>query len=435
MRMATARIWAAIAVFSLVAVPATAQQEPELKLTLEQAIERAMRVSPTMVQAAGTVRTAESGERTAWGAFLPNLSLSSGASLASSERWNQETGTWVNAGSNDNYSAGLNISYDVFTGFRRGAELRRTRAQTSLAEAGHLETEYAVTLQVKTAFFAVLRAEEQMRVAQAGVKRAEEGLAAAQRRTQVGSATRSDELRSNLELTQAKQTLLQAQNARRTAAYELGRLVGESRPVGADDELPATTESLALSDPELVALVLNNSPAVKTAEASVSSAEASLGSNKAQYLPTLRASWGYNWANEDPTLDGGRQSWSGRLSLSYPLFNNFSREDAVTRSSVQVMTAKATAEDARRTARAELERMLGALRLAEAQIALSREAVTVAEEDLRVQEERYRLGVTTILERITSQQNLVQAELDLVSARFDYQIARAELEALAGREL
>jgi len=435
MKMATAPGRAAFAVLLLVAVPVTAQQEPEMKLTLEQAIERAMRVSPTMVQADGAVRTARSGERTAWGAFLPNLSLGSGASLASAERWNQETGTWVNAGSNDSYSANFNVSYDVFTGFRRGAELNRTRAQTTLAEAGYLENEYAVALQVKTAFFAVLRADEQVRVAQASVTRAEEGLAAAQRRTQVGTATRSDELRANLELTQAQQVLLQAQNARRTAAYELGRLVGESRPVGADDELPLTTEPLALSDDELVALVLNNSPAVKTAEASLASAEASLNSSKAQYLPTLRASWGYNWANENPSLAGGRTSWSGRLSLSYPLFNNFSREDQVTRASVQAMTAKATAEDARRTARAQLERLLGALRLAEAQIALSRQAVAVAEEDLRVQEERYRLGVTTILDRITSQQNLIQAEMDLVSARFDYQIARAELEALVGREL
>jgi len=435
MTKSTARRWAAFAVLSLVAVPVAAQQEPELKLTLEQAIERAMRVHPTMVQAEGAVRTARSGERTAWGAFLPNLSVGSGASLASAQRFNQETNTWVNAGSNDSYSANFNVSYDVFTGFRRGAELRRTRAQTSVAEAGYLENEYGVTLQVKSAFFAVLRADEQVRVAQAGVTRAEEGLVAAQRRTQVGSATRSDELRASLELTQAQQTLLQAQNARRSATYELGRLVGESRPVGANDQLPLTTEPLALSDEELVSLVLNNSPTVKTAEASLVAAEASLGSSKSQYLPSLRASWGYNWANEDASITGGRTSWSGRLSLSYPLFNNFSREDQVTRASVQVLTARATADDARRTARAELERLLGALRLAEAQIALSRQAVAVAEEDLRVQEERYRLGVTTILERITSQQNLIQAEMNLVAARFDYQIARAELEALAGREL
>lgn len=434
MKITTARSWAAFAVLSLVAVPVAAQQEPELKLTLDQAVTRALRVSPSMAQAEGSVRSAESGERSAWGAFLPNLSLSSGASLSSTERFNPQTNTTV-SGSNDSYSAGLSASYDLFTAGRRGAELRRTRAQTNFAEAGMLESRYAVTLQVKTAYFNVLRSDEQIRVAQAGVTRAEEGLGAAERRTQVGNATRSDQLRASLELTQAQQTLLQAQNSRRNAAYELGRLVGESRPVGADEQLPLAPEPLALSDAELVALVVNGSPNVKTAEASLASAEASLRSSRTQYFPTLRTSWGYDWFNQDAALSGGRTSWSGRLSLSYPLFNNFSREDAIARAAVQVNNAEYVADDARRTVRASLERLIGALRLAEAQITLSGQAVAVAEEDLRVQEERYRLGVTTILDRITSQQNLIQAELNLVSARFDYQIARAELEALVGREL
>ena len=56
-------------------------------------------------------------------------------------------------------------------------------------------------------------------------------------------------------------------------------------------------------------------------------------------------------------------------------------------------------------------------------------------EDIKVQQERYRLGATTILELLTSQESLVQAQINLVAARFDYQIARAELEALAGRRL
>jgi len=48
---------------------------------------------------------------------------------------------------------------------------------------------------------------------------------------------------------------------------------------------------------------------------------------------------------------------------------------------------------------------------------------------------RYRNGIAIILDLLTSQQSLIQAELDLVSARFNYQVTRASLEALLGREL
>jgi outer membrane protein TolC len=73
--------------------------------------------------------------------------------------------------------------------------------------------------------------------------------------------------------------------------------------------------------------------------------------------------------------------------------------------------------------------------VAEQDVALAADAVRLAIEDLRVISVRYRGGIATILDQLTSQQNLIQAELDLVSARFTYQVTRATLEALLGREL
>ena len=61
--------------------------------------------------------------------------------------------------------------------------------------------------------------------------------------------------------------------------------------------------------------------------------------------------------------------------------------------------------------------------------------VSAAAEDFRVQSERYRLGVATSLDLTSSQESLTSAEVALIQSRFDYVIARAELEALVGREL
>ena len=79
--------------------------------------------------------------------------------------------------------------------------------------------------------------------------------------------------------------------------------------------------------------------------------------------------------------------------------------------------------------------ILQRLHVAEQDITLTREAVRLAGEDLRVIQARYRAGIATILDVFTSQTALIQAELDLVSARFTYQVARASLEALLGRDL
>lgn len=79
-------------------------QEPVEVITLEQAVERAIRYSPAVAQASGAVENAEWTRRTAWGAFLPSLSVSSGASLRSSQRWNDATQTYVTAPSSDRKS-------------------------------------------------------------------------------------------------------------------------------------------------------------------------------------------------------------------------------------------------------------------------------------------------------------------------------------------
>jgi TolC family type I secretion outer membrane protein len=411
-----------------------AGQEAERAVTLEEAVAAALQSHPSLIQARGAVQTAEAGERTAWGAFLPSLSVSSGASLSSTERFNPQTNTTV-SGSNDSYSAGVSASLDIFTAGRRGAELRRARAATEAAEASLVNQRFAVILSVKQAFFDVLRADELIRVAEAGLNRAREGLEAARHRMNAGTATRSDVLRAELEIANARQALLQAQAQRRTASFALGRVIGADGPVGARLTEALEPRPLPVSDEELAAMVLRNAPSVRAAESAARSAEAGATAARTQYFPSLRFSSGYDWFNQDATLNGGRTSWGMRLSLSYPLFNGFAREASIERAEVEAAVARAQMEDARRAARAELERVLADLRLAEQQIALAEEAVRVAEEDLRVQQERYRLGASTFLEQITSQVNLLQAELDRVAARYAYQIARAQLEALVGREL
>jgi outer membrane protein TolC len=420
----------------MLAAPALtyAQTPAREELSLQDVVARALRQSPDMVQATSSVTTASSGERVAIGAFLPSLSLSSSAGLASTERFNPTTNTTV-TGSSDSYSAGLSAGVDLFTGGRRGAERKRAGATTDAAEATLVERTFAVTLSAKQAYFDVAKAGELAQVAQARLERAQEGLSAAQRRLQVGSATRSDVLRAQLEENNAKQALASAQSQERTAAFALARLVGSETPVYAQAFSAQVPRPLAVPEPELVSLVSEQAPAVTTAEANYDATRASASAARAQYLPTLRLSGGYDWFNQNAQFNGGNLSWTMRVGLSYPLFNGFTREDNIARAEATARNASATATDARLKARADFERVMNALKLAEEQIALSTQAVEVAEEDLRVQEERYRLGMSTILDRITSQVNLMDAENNEVAARYDYEIARAQLEALIGRQL
>lgn len=424
--------------FLVLVLPGTGwaqQHEPAwVRMTLEEAIERALKQNPQVVQAAGSIRNARASERSAFGAYLPSLSATANGTLSSSDRLNPDTGTIV-SGSNDSYSAGLSASWDVFTGGRRSAARQQAQAEFQSAEAQLTTQRFSVSLSVQSAFFEALRAEELMAVTRSRIELAQQGIAAAERRLAVGSATRSDVLRAQLELNTARGTLLQQESQRYAAALSLGRLTGLEQPVAPSTDTPIQPVPLTVSREELVNVLLAKAPSVRSAEAAVASAEAGVRSAKAQYLPSVGLSAGYNWFNEDIALTGGRTSWSVRLGLSYPLFDGFVRDESKVRARTQAEVAQSQLADAQHAVRTETERVLNQLQLAEERVVLSRQAVEVAQEDLRVQQERYRLGATTILELLTSQTALIEAQNNLVGLRFDYQQSRAELESIAGRKL
>lgn len=426
---------AGLAVLLLLAVGSDLDAQDEgLEMTLAEALELAQVHSPQLAQSQANLSNAGSSRRRAWGSFLPNVSVGSGASVQSLDRFDPNTQRIV-TGSNDSYNASLNASYQIFQGGRKFYELDRTESSILEAEARLLDQRFAVVLQTRTLFMNALRQFELVAVAEASVERAEESLAISRARMLAGTATRSDTLRTRLELANALQSLLQARNQLRVARFSLGRQVGASGPVV--PVLPDNLEPapLPLSEQELIALAESVSPAVRAAEAASSVAGSALGNARSSYLPSLSVSSGYTWANQDPTFNGGNTSWSFRLSGSYQLFDGFQREQNVSQASESRRVARLSEDDARRGVRQSVDAALRTLETQAQAIAIAQDAVVVAEEDLRLIRARYGVQEAGILDVITSQVALDQAEANLVTARYDYALAKAELESIVGRDL
>lgn len=428
---ATRRGVASLAVSgALLPAPALAQ----VTVTLEEAVERALERSPAMAQQEQALGNAHASRRQAWGAFLPNLSASSSGSLRSTSRFDAATDRIVE-GSADSYSAGLSASLTLFDGGRMFSELSGTGADVRAAEARRENQRHQVTLQTRNLFFAALRQGDLLEVAQQRVAQAEESLAMVRRSTQVGTATVSDSLRARLEMINARQAVLQAETAMRAARFALGRQIGASMPVEPVRPEGLEPSPLALSDEEILAIAEAVSPAVVAAEESTRAAAVNVSVARSAYLPSINFSSGYSWANQDLSLSSGTTSWSLSLRASYPIFNGFTREGSVDRAQFAQRLARLQEDDARLVAREQADAALQDVRTAEQAIDIAQEARAVAEEDLRVIRERYRVGVATILELVTSQIAVVQASVNVVTARYDYVLARAQLEAVLGREL
>jgi outer membrane protein len=408
-------------------------------VTLPDAIRLAERTQPSMVQAQAGVRTAAAQRRNAWGAFLPSLSAGSSASEFFSEgasRVDPITGQLTTGNStNRSVSTSLSASVDLFTGFRRGAELQAAKAGQVEADASLVDTRFQQALTTTNVFFDALSAAQLVSVREASVRRADEQLKVSVSKLHAGSATRSDSLRSLVTLGSARLNLIQSQTDLATSEANLAHQVGEVGRVSAADDSSFHRLLTAIDTVGLRLEAESRSPRIQSAVATASVARANVRASRSAYWPslTLGANTGWNASrNNDYAFLNQRQV---SLQMSWTLFNRFDRELTIAQREATYDIAQATADDDRRAVQAELTAGLAELDAARSKIDITITSVTAATEDLRVQQERYRLGVATIVDVLTSQEALNQAEVDVVNARFDYLRAKAQLEALIGRTL
>ena len=410
---------------------------------LDEAVRLAQQNAPAVVQARGALRSNAAQVRRNYALFLPSVNFSTGYGRSEGATYFQ--GELVPLrGDPWSFRNGVQANLELFDGGQRFADIRAAKANVDAAEAGEVNQRFNIALQVKQQYYAVLAARESEAAARQSLQQAEQQLAAASARLRAGSATKSDSLRTGIQVGNAQLAVLQAQTNINNANAALTRLVGTSFFVTAgapEDEPTAAPEPI---DEAALTRLAQDAPAVRQAEASLSAARAGVRSAKTAWLPSVSMSYSYN-ANQSGQGFNTGNLWllTGQnpnqknlsFSVSYPLFNQLQRETSIVTAEVSRNNAEAQVRDARLAAQQSLAQAVGTLRLAQERIRIQQQAVVSGEEDLRVQTERYQLGAATLLDVLTSQTTLNQARLSLIQARFDARIARAQIEALVGREL
>jgi outer membrane protein len=410
------------------------------KISLDEAISLAQKNSPQAIQAEGVERTSRAAKVSAIGAILPSASVSAGHVVpvgGGGARLNSN-GELVAVAQQPTNNTGMSLNMTLFDGGQKLYDLRTAKAEIAAAEANRVAVKYNVALSVKQQYYAVLAAIESYDAATLQMSLASAQFKSSVAKVRAGVATRSDSLRGVIQVGNAQLALITAQSDKEAADAALTRLIGSPVPVTAD---PASVQEnlAALPDSAELAKLALDGPAVQQAMANLDAAKEGTKASKATYLPSLSANYSRSGSGTDSKFGFGDDpyTYTGRLSfsLSYPIFNNFLREEQVVRAKVSQVNAEASLRDSRLGAVQLLTQNIGALRGASQRVAVQMASVAAAEEDVRVQQQRYNIGASTLLDLLTSQAALATAEQALIQARYDYRIARAQLEALIGRDL
>jgi len=399
------------------------------RVSLDEALRIALRRNPDLERSRANLNLAQYDRLTARGSFLPSMNLGYGYSNASTGRLDP-TGQTITRTS---YTLQVGGSLTLFDGFRRFRQLSSSRLQVRAERAGYRESRFDVIHRVKQAYYDAVANRELVVVETDRVERQRDQLQFVREQVKAGRATRTDRLRSEVELNNARLALLNARNDARASRYRLAQALGTEGRVAPSRDSTLAPDTLRYERPEVMRMALQSGPSLEAAEAQVDAARAEAEAAKSSYLPSLSLQGGYAWQNTE--FPPQNRSWSLSLQGSLPLFDGFEREAQVFRSEARVEMARARRTAEELALRTEVDAAYSQVEAARAGMELARANVDLARENLEVTRERYRLGLASILDLQSAQIDLQEAQVELIQRRFDHRMGVARLEALAGRAL
>jgi outer membrane protein len=335
----------------------------------------------------------------------------------------------------DRAAGGLTVS-QLITDFGRTHNLVRSAQSNAKAQLeNERATELDITLTVDQAFYQALTAQAVLKVAEETVNQRQATV------DQVGALTKA-KLRSDLDLSfanvqisQAKLLLLDAQNSAADAMASLNTVLGSERdeqytlvdettanPEPAPQDADALLQSTFAARPDLAALNLSYAAARQ-----FSTAERDL------WMPTVSALAAVG--GTPVRADQIQSSWYGAAgaNISIPIFNGFLYNARAQEAKLRANAAGEQVRNLRQEIARDLRIAVLNAQNAFQRIGVTQEMMNESNMALDLSQARYKIGLSGIVELTQAQLAQTQAEIAYTNARYAYQTALAVVRFQTGQ--
>lgn len=440
----------ALVLVMMLATTAFGQQKV---LTLDDARRIALERNLNVAQAENNVSSAQSGVLAAYGGYLPTLSASAGWTRNQSEspvslqtRFFQGSVITVPSGglaTSNSFSAGVDLNYTIFDGFRREGRMGQAKSTAVATEMTSTRTRQGIIFQTESGYLNVLRNEQLVKVNEENLKRDNRQLERIQESNRVGSSSLADVYRQQSQVAMDELALINAQNNYDKAKADLIALIGldageeyvivdSSVSTQISKEELDSTATTANNYKQLVDRALAARPDVAGAQEQVSAAKSGVTAAWGGYFPSVSASAGYGWYKDELPGLFQNKSMNWGLNFRWNIFDAFQTNQSIESATVQQRNAELTYQQTQRNTAVDVKKALLDLEAARKQYEVSQKGLISATQDQKIAEERYNLGAGTLLDLLTASANLVNAQANQVNASYNYITAKRNLDYVIG---
>ena len=405
-------------------------------LTLERAIEIAMRQQPNLRLSKAQLEAANGRVDLTRVARLPTIALA-GTVSASNDRaaTTLVNGVPTGGGGNDFFSASSGTSLSASASWRiydfgqTALAIRAAELSADAVAAGVVTASLDIRTAVETTYLEAVARRRLVQVAETTVKSEDGHLDQARRFVAAQAKDPIEVAQAQSRDANAKSALAQAQSNEAIALANLRSAIGWVEPnnspiVSASWPTPSEADPPPLG--ALVDTARKRRPEIVQLDKQLAASDANVEAAHAERRPTLQANAGVAWApgqsdwSPEPT-------WQASLSLNWQLFDGGRSAADVRIARANMQSAIAQRDQLLVTLTSQLDSARSQIVADRANVQASTEAVTAARAQLQLAEARYAQGLGSQIELADAQTAVTTAEGNLVSAEFQLATAWAQL--------
>lgn len=402
-------------------------QEAPAKLTLHDALTRALDVNEQVERSREEIGVAEANRRYIFSQVLPRLNLNGATTKNSREVTfgNGNDTTTVLPGTDWNYR--FVLSQPVYAGNRDRRAYEQARITIRNAREGVRGTEDAVLLRVASNYLAIVDADRSIDVEKHNIALAEKRKQQASAFYEAGESTKVDVLRAETAIKAAQRALAVAQQARANAEGLLRADLNLGGPIDVTDPghvLPPLPE-----ESSLVARAEASRPDITTAVNNVQSAELEVRKQRGFWYPVVTFEAGYL---QQKAAFPASQYGYGKLNFTIPIWQSGEVQARVAGAKERELQARSLLDENRITAREDVHRALVDLQTATTSLNLANDQLAAAEAEYNQSFELYRAQEATSLDVATSEQSLAEARRAVAAETLNRDLAELRVWYAAG---
>ncbi len=329
----------------------------------------------------------------------------------------------------NHYVNALTLKQTLFDFGKTATSVEIQRLGKQSAEADFHDTASALILNVKEAYYSLLKAKMSETVAVETVNQFQQHFEVARTFFETGKTSKIDVTSADVNLSNARIQLISAQNALRIARVNLNKAMGVINAPEYDVLEEFQLAQMDISFEDALVRAYENRPDILSASLKKDTLKKSVELNKKGYLPVLSGNADYGYTGGDASM---YQSWSVGVALTFPLFTGLSTRYAIEEAKANLDIATANEESLKQTVYMEVQAAWLNRKEAFERIEAGRMITRQAEETLELARGRYATGVGSSIEITDAMIKLNNAKMTYINALSDFKVAEAYLEKSIG---